>query len=534
MALEHLFFGRRQFLAGLMSSITMLVFGKIANVFNLFFQTSTATASEKHESEKKTLKGCVVYYSGTGSTAKIAAGIHRGIKSVMECDVAPIEKIDPKKMGKYDFVAVGTPIWFYRETANLRLFIYNMPQMTGKPCIIFCTHGTTPQGTFYSLAQPLTKKAFSIIGWNDWYGDCLQYKHAVQPYITHGHPDEIDLREAEAFGREMAERAQKIYAGEKGLIPELPTDSDENLLWRRKGIMGGGGGNMPARGSSGGGAPQMPEGAGMPGAVVAGNEGSAGIKSEGMSGAGAKEARVMAGPGGIGSGSKGNGAGRPEGMPGAGAEGPPGITNTGRGPGEGMSVSDNIPVIDTKKCIYPRCRACIDNCIANAIDLSMASTAAWVSGSRIFINGCQHCGFALCEKACSYDAIIYKGQKTEYSFDGAKCINPKCTLCIDHCPMKSLEFSKNMLVRHNNCEGCDLCWSICPADAIDIVNKEDRMTAGQLIVRLKQEIQEQPQYKHYRQLLPDGEWGKEGKQWYRTQRPRVVINEKDWPYEIKV
>ena len=42
------------------------------------------------------------------------------------------------------------------------------------------------------------------------------------PYYTAGHPDEIDLREAEEFGREMVERSRRISAGETKLIPAMP------------------------------------------------------------------------------------------------------------------------------------------------------------------------------------------------------------------------------------------------------------------------------------------------------------------------
>jgi ferredoxin len=43
-----------------------------------------------------------------------------------------------------------------------------------------------------------------------------------EPYPTGGHPDEIDLKEAEQFGKEMVERSRRISAGEIGLIPLVP------------------------------------------------------------------------------------------------------------------------------------------------------------------------------------------------------------------------------------------------------------------------------------------------------------------------
>jgi hypothetical protein len=43
-----------------------------------------------------------------------------------------------------------------------------------------------------------------------------------QPYPTAGHPDEIDLQEAEEYGREMAVRSMRVSAGETDLIPPVP------------------------------------------------------------------------------------------------------------------------------------------------------------------------------------------------------------------------------------------------------------------------------------------------------------------------
>ena len=178
------------------------------------------------------MKGIVVYYSGTGNTAKIAKAIHRGMKKVIECDISSIKKIDPKEMGKYDVVAVGSPVWYYRETANTRLFIYKMPDMSGKLCIPFCTHGASPTGIFWSMVPMLQQKGLIPIGWGDWYGGAEQVLHAPKPYLTDGHPDKIDIEEAEEFGKEMAERAVKIAAGDKSLIPEIPKGKSADYPWR--------------------------------------------------------------------------------------------------------------------------------------------------------------------------------------------------------------------------------------------------------------------------------------------------------------
>ena len=194
--------GRRQFLIAFVVSTMALAFRRIAKAFDLIFQTSVAKASGKTvTAEGKRLKGIVVYYSATGSTAKIANAIYQGMKSVVDCDVAPIKKLAPEDMAKYDVMAIGAPIWLHREPANIKVFTNSMPRMDGKSCILFCTHGTQPFSIFWTMSRNLLKKGMTIIGLNDWYGDAIHVLHQKLPYITHGHPDEIDLKEAEAFGR---------------------------------------------------------------------------------------------------------------------------------------------------------------------------------------------------------------------------------------------------------------------------------------------------------------------------------------------
>ena len=75
------------------------------------------------------------------------------------------------------------------------------------------------------------RKGLTIIGYKDWYGSNF-LQHLPKPHLTDGHPDEIDLREAEDFGREMAVKSRRIYSGEVHLIPELPGGKTDDLLWQ--------------------------------------------------------------------------------------------------------------------------------------------------------------------------------------------------------------------------------------------------------------------------------------------------------------
>jgi NAD-dependent dihydropyrimidine dehydrogenase PreA subunit len=92
----------------------------------------------------------------------------------------------------------------------------------GKHAFSFCTHCTLGITYNPTVVPKLKKLGLIVIGWNDWYGHSWGPIYQPTPYLTDGHPDEIDLQDAEEFGREMVIRSQKIYSGETSLIPEEP------------------------------------------------------------------------------------------------------------------------------------------------------------------------------------------------------------------------------------------------------------------------------------------------------------------------
>ena len=507
MNLRSSIFGRRQFLKVFVGSVAAWALGKGLKALGL--SDMTAMASEKQSSgNKKSLKGVVVYYSATGSTAKVAKAIHRGMKTIMDCDIAPINKIDPKKMSDYDVIAVGGPIWFYRDTANLKLFIYNMPDMRGKLCIPFCTHGSEPSGYFFSISRTILKKGLTMIGWNDWYGSVFHVLHMPKPYLTDGHPDHIDLEEAEAFGRSMAERAQKIYGGETGLIPEIPGGPDADPLWNRFTLA-----DFMASSEEGdegiiSAATEQPES----GRGQAPLEGSS---AAGFAVAGAFDPNI-AQRGGIPAGGE---PGRSDGR-----------GSAGDGQGD-MQGDKTLPVIDTSICVYPRCKACSDNCPVDAIDFGLLATAASANESSLLVKeACISCG--LCPKLCSYDALSYGGGGTQHVIDMKRCTYPKCTLCLDNCPMGSIYFSEGKLLYHKNCEGCDVCWCICPTGAVDIPNLATTHASMQFTRNhpFLRTLNKNEAKGRFRRLVSLDEVGWDTPIWTNKNIPRILFKEGDeWP-----
>jgi flavodoxin/NAD-dependent dihydropyrimidine dehydrogenase PreA subunit len=168
------------------------------------------------------MKSLIIYYSQTGNTKKIARAINKGLSQMVnQADLVPVKEADPDNLNNYDLIGLGSPVWMGGFPPNVRIFVESIPKQEGRHIFTFNTHGVMPELYFPSVTRKLKAKGFTVIGMHDWFGS-VHFQIAPKPYFTDGHPDEIDLKEAESFGKEMAERSLKIAAGETNLIPPLP------------------------------------------------------------------------------------------------------------------------------------------------------------------------------------------------------------------------------------------------------------------------------------------------------------------------
>lgn len=172
------------------------------------------------------MKVLIIYYSQSGNTMKIAKAIGRGAATAAkEVKVIPLKAAGDYNLDDYDLIGLGSPVW-KAETPNVRLYYDRLPQQQGKHIFSFNTHGTLPHLYFPIVVPNLKRKGFTVIGYRDWYGD-VTMPGMPSPYYTHGHPDEIDIKEAEEFGHEMATNSLRIAAGETELIYPDPEMNDK-------------------------------------------------------------------------------------------------------------------------------------------------------------------------------------------------------------------------------------------------------------------------------------------------------------------
>jgi ferredoxin/flavodoxin len=168
------------------------------------------------------MKCLVIYYSQTGNTKKIALAIHAGMSQTGEqCEIVRLKDISPHGLTGYDLIGLGSPLIHSREHRNVEKFLLSLRSVDGKHGFAFCTHGAIPGYYLQRVVPAMTQKGLLVIGWADWF--CTAYHPVIpKPYFTDGHPDIIDLKEAEDFGKEMVERSRRISRGEVDLIPVLP------------------------------------------------------------------------------------------------------------------------------------------------------------------------------------------------------------------------------------------------------------------------------------------------------------------------
>jgi ferredoxin/flavodoxin len=195
------------------------------------------------------VKAIVIYFSVSGNTREIAHAIHKGMQGLADrCDIVAIKGangVPGMKMGhllEYDLVGVGAPVWRGTMAPNMMNFINIIPTQEmqflfsnsyekkftpqeKQHCFFFITHGKSPARAVERAWKAMDARGLTVIGWNDWYGDAFM-TYAEEPWQTEGHPDDIALKEAEEFGRQMMERSRRISQGETGLIPQLPAGNE--------------------------------------------------------------------------------------------------------------------------------------------------------------------------------------------------------------------------------------------------------------------------------------------------------------------
>jgi flavodoxin len=111
------------------------------------------------KSYSETMKPCVLYFSRTGNTKRMAEAIAESTKA----PVFSIANSDPSVVEDFDMVILGTPVEGFRPAKETLAFVERLPKAEGKKAILFCTHALWKGSTFKILQRELSNKGYETI-----------------------------------------------------------------------------------------------------------------------------------------------------------------------------------------------------------------------------------------------------------------------------------------------------------------------------------------------------------------------------------
>ena len=169
------------------------------------------------------MKALIAYFSQTGNTRQVAEAVGRGLsdEGCESITVRPIEKVGPEEWRDYDLFVLGTPVFYYKEPANVRAWIRGLAPRDLAPAFTFITHGGNPTNTLRRLARLLRPKGARVLGSFECFGYDT-YPIYLKSFRQWDHPDAEELAAAAEFGRAVARQAEQFLAGEPAAEASYP------------------------------------------------------------------------------------------------------------------------------------------------------------------------------------------------------------------------------------------------------------------------------------------------------------------------
>jgi flavodoxin len=171
---------------------------------------------EKNRNEPvdtQALKSLVIVFSyHHNNTEKIA----KAIAKVLGAQVKTPQQVRPEELEEYDLVGFGSGIYSATFAASVRDLADRLPQSPGKEAFLFSTYGAPAaiatreftEKNQQQIRETLLAKGYTVTGefgcagWNT--NSFLKYFGG----LNKGRPDENDVKNAEAFARDMMEKAR--------------------------------------------------------------------------------------------------------------------------------------------------------------------------------------------------------------------------------------------------------------------------------------------------------------------------------------
>jgi len=106
------------------------------------------------------MKPCVVYFSRTGNTKRLA----QAIAEAMKTPIFDMTSTLPSALAEFDLLIVGNPVEGSSPAKEAAAFIKSMPKVEGKKAIVFCTNRLFGAGrTMKIMEKMLDGKGYETV-----------------------------------------------------------------------------------------------------------------------------------------------------------------------------------------------------------------------------------------------------------------------------------------------------------------------------------------------------------------------------------
>ncbi len=105
------------------------------------------------------MKPCVLYFSRTGNTKRMAEAMAEAINS----PIFAITSSEPSVVEDFDLLIVGTPVEGFNPAKETTALLDQLPKTEGKKAIIFCTYALWKGRTFGTMKKKLSNKGYETI-----------------------------------------------------------------------------------------------------------------------------------------------------------------------------------------------------------------------------------------------------------------------------------------------------------------------------------------------------------------------------------
>lgn len=173
-------------------------------------------------------KATVVYFSQSGTTARVADAIGAGLRSAgYLVDLWNLRDGPPPEISGCDLIGIGSPVYYYRLPFNVADYLRTLPRLQGVPAFYFLVHGSHAFDAVNSLRQALAERGVRDVGCFRCHGEANYLGHLKEGYLfSPDHPSPDELNRATEFGTAVGRCASN------GIHVSAADDSKPPLVYR--------------------------------------------------------------------------------------------------------------------------------------------------------------------------------------------------------------------------------------------------------------------------------------------------------------